>query len=206
MQAPESSWLSLEMLTFAGRLPGHEMSPNIPHTSIPMAQKQIWSTTEPTWTCGKYRGGVQDGSEIETRILATSKFVSPVPGTINIAFQAWCWNVTLGLGVQIPSGAKIWHRFSAFWLRSKCSICSYQLNIWYVPHWGTTILNWFLELGEVSGACSAFATGWPGIAVPPGPAHSPRGFIYTIIITTQKWTDLFTFVRAWLPWPFCTLD
>ena len=23
------------------------------------------------------------------------------------------------------------HRFSAFWLRSKCSICSYQLNIWY---------------------------------------------------------------------------
>jgi len=30
------------------------------------------------------------------------------------------------------------HRFSAFWLRSKCSICSYQLNIWYegqVPSW-----------------------------------------------------------------------
>ena len=24
------------------------------------------------------------------------------------------------------------YRFSAFWLRSKCSICSYQLNIWYV--------------------------------------------------------------------------
>jgi len=36
------------------------------------------------------------------------------------------------------------HRFSAFWLRSKCSICSYQLNIWYVPHRGTSILNWFL--------------------------------------------------------------
>ena len=28
------------------------------------------------------------------------------------------------------------YRFSAFWLRSKCSICSYQLNIWYAPHWG----------------------------------------------------------------------
>ena len=64
------------------------------------------------------------------------------------------------------------YRFSAFWLRSKCSICSYQLNIWYVAHWATTILNWFLELGEESGACSAFATGRPGIAVPPGPAHS----------------------------------
>ena len=73
------------------------------------------------------------------------------------------------------------YRFSAFWLRSKCSICSYQLNIWYVLHRRTTILNWFLELGEVSGACSAFATGWPGIAVPPGPAHSPRGFINTVI-------------------------
>ena len=26
------------------------------------------------------------------------------------------------------------YRFSAFWLRSKCSICSYQLNIWYEDH------------------------------------------------------------------------
>jgi hypothetical protein len=26
------------------------------------------------------------------------------------------------------------YRFSAFWLRSKCSICSYQLNIWYGSH------------------------------------------------------------------------
>ena len=67
------------------------------------------------------------------------------------------------------------HRFSAFWLRSKCSICSYQLNIWYVPHWGTSILNWFLILGEMSGACSALTTGWPGIAVPPGTAQLPIG-------------------------------
>ena len=63
------------------------------------------------------------------------------------------------------------YRFSAFWLRSKCSICSYQLNIWYVPHWGTSILNWFLDTDEMSGACSALVTGWPGIAVPPGSAH-----------------------------------
>ena len=65
--------------------------------------------------------------------------------------------------------------FSAFWLRSKCSICSYQLNIWYAPYMGASILNRFLNLGEVSGACSAFATGWPGIAVPPRSAHSPLG-------------------------------
>ena len=37
-----------------------------------------------------------------------------------------------------------WHRFSAFWLRSKCSICSYQLNIWYEGHVPSSILNWFL--------------------------------------------------------------
>ena len=67
-----------------------------------------------------------------------------------------------------------WHRFSAFWLRSKCSICSYQLNIWYGPHWGPSILNWFLQLGEDAGACSDFSTGWPGLAVPPGAAHSPH--------------------------------
>ena len=73
--------------------------------------------------------------------------------------------------VDIAFQAEGQYRFSAFWLRSKCSICSYQLNIWYVPHWGTSILNWFLDTDEMSGACSALVTGWPGIAVPPGSAH-----------------------------------
>ena len=63
------------------------------------------------------------------------------------------------------------YRFSAYWLRSKCSICSYQFNIWYVLHRGTSILIWFLTLGKMFWACSNFATGWPGIAVPPGTAH-----------------------------------
>ena len=39
----------------------------------------------------------------------------------------------------------LWHfdsyRFSAFWLRSKCSICSYQLNIWYEGHVPSSILT-----------------------------------------------------------------
>ena len=55
--------------------------------------------------------------------------------------------------------AKGWYRFSAFWLRSKCSICSYQLNIWYALHWRASILNWFLGRGERLGACSILATG-----------------------------------------------
>lgn len=77
--------------------------------------------------------------------------------------------------IQILQAISNEYRFSAFWLRSKCSICSYQLNIWYVPHWGTSILNWFLNTGEMSGACSALATGWSGIAVHPESAHSPTG-------------------------------
>jgi len=32
-----------------------------------------------------------------------------------------------------------------------------------------------LQLGEDAGACSDFSTGWPGLAVPPGTAHSPEG-------------------------------
>ena len=67
------------------------------------------------------------------------------------------------------------YRFSAFWLRSKCSICSYQLNIWYGPHWGPSILNWFLQLREVTGACSVLPAGSPGLAVLPGRAHPPLG-------------------------------
>ena len=63
------------------------------------------------------------------------------------------------------------YRFSAFWLRSKCSICSYQLNIWYALYSRASILNWFLNTDEKSGACSALVTGWLGIAVPPRSAH-----------------------------------
>ena len=65
------------------------------------------------------------------------------------------------------------HRFSAFWLRSKCSICTYQVNIWYGRHVPPSILNWLNWRGWGSGAWSGPVTGWPGIAVPPGSAHFP---------------------------------
>ena len=65
------------------------------------------------------------------------------------------------------------YRFSAFWLRSKCSICSYQLNIWYVDHVSTSILIWFFQGEWLSEACFGSFTSWPGIAVPPGSAHFP---------------------------------
>jgi len=39
------------------------------------------------------------------------------------------------------SSAPVQYRFSAYRLRSKCSICSYQLNIWYAPYQGARMLN-----------------------------------------------------------------
>ena len=39
-------------------------------------------------------------------------------------------------------------------------------------------------MGEVFGACTTLATGWPGIAVPPGSAHSPWGVNTQIKVNT----------------------
>ena len=78
------------------------------------------------------------------------------------------------------------YRFSAFWLRSKCSICSYQLNIWYDPHVGSTILNCFLEDDEVLGACSTFVADRPGIALPPGSVHLNTQIIYRIALKIDR--------------------
>ena len=65
------------------------------------------------------------------------------------------------------------HRFSAFWLRSKFSICSYQLNIWYEDHVSSSILNLFLQGDGMSGACSGSIKSWLCIAVPQRSAHFP---------------------------------
>jgi len=72
--------------------------------------------------------------------------------------REWTWVETLiGRNLNFRKGRynhSLWH----FWLRSKCSICSYQFHIWYVPYPRTSILNWFLDLGEDAGACSGIST------------------------------------------------
>jgi hypothetical protein len=47
-------------------------------------------------------------------------------------------------------------------------------------------------MGIVFGACSAFATGWPGIAVPPGSAHLPslEEKLKTIKIFLKVWNRI----------------
>ena len=51
---------------------------------------------------------------------------------------------------RIEIKTNVFYRFSAFWLRSKCSICSYQLNIWY-PSNGRKILKLFLIRAGILG-------------------------------------------------------
>ena len=99
----------------------------------------------------------------------------------------WAWFCS-----QKPSAKlllNIWYRFSAFWLRSKCSICSYQLNIWYEVHRTSSILNWFLDGDGVSVACYGSIKCWPCIAVPQGSAHFPTNNpSFSVEIHQFMWT------------------
>ena len=80
------------------------------------------------------------------------------------------------------------HRFSAFWLRSKCSICSYQLNIWYEDHVSSSILIWFLPGETRSVACNAGFTSWPCIAVSQGSAHFPINLLQKNWFLKSLWS------------------
>ena len=53
----------------------------------------------------------------------------------------------------------------------KCSICSYQFNIWYAGHSLAHILIWFLAFGQGSEACLTLTTGCLGVALQPSAAH-----------------------------------
>ena len=60
----------------------------------------------------------------------------------NMTTCQWIWKTNV---IQTITVIIFLYRFSAFWLRSKCSICSYQLNIWYEDQVFSSILNWFLN-------------------------------------------------------------
>ena len=77
------------------------------------------------------------------------------------------------------------HRFSAFWLRSKCSICSYQLNIWYGLHSRSRILNWFLTDWVHGWACSPGPAGCHGLALHPCVASS--SCFITVALLVSSW-------------------
>ena len=67
------------------------------------------------------------------------------------------------------------HRFSAYWLRSKCSICSTNHNRFVV-----TIVTYLLSIfgtWRSAGACSSPPRVDPVLHLPPGTAHPPKGGI-----------------------------
>ena len=54
----------------------------------------------------------------------------------------------------------------------KCSICSSQFNTWDAQHCWALVLIVCLNRGRRFKACFVAPTGCPGIAVPPGSAHT----------------------------------
>ena len=79
------------------------------------------------------------------------------------------------------------HRFSAFWLRSKCSICSYQLNIWYGGHVPPSILNWFLQGDEVQELAPASSRVGLALQYRQDRPTSPLTPWYQKIISSSLW-------------------
>ena len=53
----------------------------------------------------------------------------------------------------------------------KCSICSYQFNIWYAGQCSAHILIWFLAFGQGSEVYLTLTTGCLGVALQPSAAH-----------------------------------
>ena len=77
----------------------------------------------------------------------------------------------------------------------KCSICSYQFNIWYAGHSPAQILIWFLSLGLGSEVYLTLTTGCLGIALQPSAAHwsfikklkTPLNFIKSSVLHDKKY-------------------
>ena len=53
----------------------------------------------------------------------------------------------------------------------KCSICSYQFNLWYAVHSTAHRLFWFLASGQGHGVYPTLTTGCLGLALQPSAAH-----------------------------------
>ena len=73
----------------------------------------------------------------------------------------------------LSTSQKILHPVSLLGLMAKikCSICSYQFNIWYAGHRPAHILIWFLAFGQGSGVHLTLTTGCLGIALQSSAAH-----------------------------------
>ena len=123
--------------------------------------KRCETFSSPSKLCWLSQEGGQDGNEIcpETPKLwvntvskenSKSQQLNKASKNISNLFKnVFILNLMGVWFCCITQTSWVLHRFSVFWLRSKCSICSYQLNIWYGGHVPPSILNWFLQGDEV---------------------------------------------------------
>ena len=105
-------------------------------------------------------------------------------GGISIFFKVATCSMCLKREIVMEIGTDLSVSLLGLLAKIMCSICSFQLNIWNVVHRTTCILNWFLNSGHGIGACSVLATGWPGLALPPG--FGPLPFGENILMKKQE--------------------
>ena len=82
------------------------------------------------------------------------------------------WSTSILSDPEATLSEKMW-RLSLLGLMAKikCSICSYQFNIWYAGHSPAHILIWFLAFGQGSEVYLTLTTGCLGLALQPSAAH-----------------------------------
>ena len=97
------------------------------------------------WIKGARRVNVCHMREAPTTIITTSRWVIMGKRFSNFFFKTLS---LLGLMAKI-----------------KCSICSYQFNIWYAGYMPAQILIWFLVLGQGSEVYLTLTTGCLGVAL-----------------------------------------
>jgi len=95
---------------------------------------------------------------------------------INVNHKLWC-SLPLGTATgrffQSPFAKVTMYLNHVFNEKAKikCSICSYQFNIWYVGHVLTHILIWFLVAGQGTEVYLTLTTGCIGLALQSRAAH-----------------------------------
>ena len=127
----------------------------------------------------------QEAFDVMRRIIwrYVKKYLTPCHEVFD-AMQISCWvlNLLLNMVERITTSLVVAYAVSftialeklsllGLMAKIKCSICSYQFNIWYAGHRPAHILIWFLAFGQGSEACFTLTTGCLGMALQPSAAH-----------------------------------
>ena len=127
----------------------------------------------------------QEAFDVMRRIIwrYVKKYLTPCHEVFD-AMQISCWvlNLLLNMVERITTSLVVAYAVSftialeklsllGLMAKIKCSICSYQFNIWYAGHSLAHILIWFLAFDQGSEVYLTLITGCLGIALQPSAAH-----------------------------------